>query len=95
MFVVRIRPRERILTQGKAGRAYGFHIENAYYRDLKTGRAFFLAATIHANADGVMNDDKYEYDTVTRPFLANLGAVVARAVFDGRRRRGAPPAPKP
>lgn len=44
---------------------------------------FLLTATIHANADGIFNDDKYEYDEVAIPFLASLG----RAVLDYERSR--------
>lgn len=36
---------------------------------------------LYTNADGVLNDDEYEYETVADPFLADLGEVVARAVW--------------
>ena len=32
-----------------------------------------LTATIYVNSDGVMNDDKYDYDEIGLPFLYKLG----------------------
>jgi hypothetical protein len=81
--VLRVRPRPRLEVRGKAGKAYGFHVENAYYRELESGRGFLLAVAVFANADGVMNDGRYDYTTVTEPFLRAVSEVVARRVFDG------------
>lgn len=67
----------------KTGEAYGFSIENAWVVDESTGRGFFLAATLYTNADGILNDDAYEYATVAAPFLADLGEAAARWVWEG------------
>jgi hypothetical protein len=90
--VQKVRPRPDLEVRGKAGRAYGFHVENAWYRDRRTGRAFFLAAAVYANEDGVLNDGRYEYGRVSEPFFTALGERVARAVFDapGARRSRKP-----
>ena len=69
---------ERVESSGKIGRAYGFSIENSYVRNPANGRAVFVTAVLYTNADGVLNDDKYEYETVADPFFANLGEVVAQ-----------------
>jgi hypothetical protein len=69
---------------GKSGQAYGFLSEVAYVVDRAGGAEFMLAAAIHANADGIYNDDRYEYDGVSLPFMASLG----RAVLETE--RGAP-----
>jgi len=69
---------ERVESTGKNGRAYGFSIENSYLHNPKNGRAVFVTAVIYTNADGILNDDKYEYETVADPFLENLGELVAR-----------------
>lgn len=82
--VRRVLSPERIRVYDKVGLAYGFMIDNAYVVDVETGRAFFLAATIYANSNGVLNDDEYDYETVAKPFLADLGEAVARAIFLGR-----------
>jgi hypothetical protein len=44
-----------------------------------------LAASIQANADGIFNDNRYEYDTVAIPFMA----AWARAVLEVERERSA------
>lgn len=72
------RPGERVEITGKIGRAYGFSVENAYVHNPKNGRAVFLTAVLYTNADGVLNDDQYEYETVADPFFADLGELIAR-----------------
>lgn len=79
--LLRLVPRERLRIYNKVGLAYGFSTENAYIVDVETGNAFFLAATIYTNEDGILNDDVYEYDTVALPFFADLGEAVARSVL--------------
>lgn len=69
---------KRIEVTGKTGRAYGFSIENSYVRNPKNGRAVFVTAVLYTNSDGVLNDDKYDYETIADGFLADLGELVAR-----------------
>jgi hypothetical protein len=35
-----------------------------------------LTATILVNENQIFNDGNYEYDTIGKPFLANLGRVI-------------------
>ena len=63
----------------KIGQAYGFLIDNAYVVDEAKGIEFLLSAVLYVNADGVLNDDKYEYDTIGFPFLRDLGLRVYEA----------------
>jgi hypothetical protein len=79
--VRKVLPRTRLRYLGKAGRAYGFHIANEYIEDLESGRAVLVTAAIYANPDGVMNDDLYDYEGSTQPFMRALGDVVARAAL--------------
>jgi len=72
------RPGERVEITGKIGRAYGFSVENAYVHNPKNGRTVFLTAVLYTNADGVLNDDQYEYEAVADPFFADLGELIAR-----------------
>lgn len=74
----RVLDAERIASYDKIGQAYGFTTDNAWIVDEATGRSFFLAATLYTNADGVLNDDRYDYDSVALPFLADLAEVIAR-----------------
>jgi hypothetical protein len=57
--------------------------------DFERGVEFFLTATILVNEDGIFNDDKYEYETVGKPFLARLGQVIYEYEL-GRKRRHKP-----
>ncbi len=66
---------------GKSGRAYGFHLENAYIENVTTGRAAFIAVTVYANPNEILNDDDYGYDDLSKPLLAKLGRVLTRAVL--------------
>lgn len=81
--MMRVMPLDRILYTGKAGKAYGFHLDNAYVEDRKSGRAMAVTVVGYANANGVLNDNLYEYDTVTRPLLLGLGELLASAVLLG------------
>ena len=73
----------------KVGDAYGFMLDNAYIVDFERGVEFMLTAVIYANENGIFNDNTYEYDTVSFPFMSHLG----KAIFDyeiNRKRRGRP-----
>jgi hypothetical protein len=56
----------------KLGQAYGFSLDNAYVEDAETGRSFFLTACLYTNRNGVLNDNRYEYESVAEPFLSQL-----------------------
>lgn len=60
----------------KYGQAYGFSTENSLIFYAGTGQEIFVAATLYTNADGVLNDDRYEYREVALPFFAALGEGV-------------------
>ena len=79
--VRRVIPSSAARVYDKSGQAYGFTTENAWIVDVRTGRSFFLAATLYTNPNGVLNDDDYAYDTVALPFLADLGEAAARVVW--------------
>lgn len=79
--IERVRPRGQSQIFQKVGQAYGFLIHNAYIVDKATKKSFFLTAAIYGNADGVMNDDKYDYDSVSFPALADVGEAFTRDAF--------------
>ncbi len=64
---------DHIKIYNKVGYAYGTLTDCAYIKDIKNNVDFMLSATILVNKDGVFNDDKYEYDEIGLPFLAQLG----------------------
>jgi hypothetical protein len=60
----------------KVGWAYGCLTDVSYVADFKNNVEFMLTATIYVNADGILNDDKYEYESVGWPFMYKLGQAV-------------------
>jgi beta-lactamase class A len=70
------RPDEHIRIFNKPGDAYGHMIDAAYVADYKNKVEFFVSAIIYCNSDGILNDDKYDYDTIGFPFMKNLGRVL-------------------
>ena len=62
----------------KVGLAYGFVIDNAYIIDTRNNVEFLLTAVIYSNPNETMNDDDYDYEKTSIPFLASLG----RKIYD-------------
>lgn len=60
----------------KVGDAYGQLLDVAYIVDYENKIEFFLSATIYCNTDGVLNDDKYDYDQIGFPFMKHLGQAI-------------------
>lgn len=69
----------------KAGWAYGFLTDASYVVDFKNKVEYMLTAVIYVNSDGILNDDKYEYETVGWPFLYQLGQTIYQ--YELRRKR--------
>jgi hypothetical protein len=67
---------EQIRIFNKAGWSYGFLTDAAYIVDFEKNIEFMLSATIYCNADGILNDDVYDYDAVGLPFLEKLGQTI-------------------
>lgn len=65
-----------ITIYNKAGDAYGFLLDNAYIIDKKNKIEFLVTAVIYCNEDGILNDNKYDYETVGLPFMKNLGQLL-------------------
>lgn len=81
---------EGVTVRNKSGLAYGFVIDNAYIEDAKSGAAFFLAAVISVNMNGVYNDNDYAYKEVAFPFMKQLGALVLAYEREQKRSRPTP-----
>ena len=60
----------------KVGDAYGFLLDIAYIMDPEKKVEFMLSAVIYCNSDGIINDSKYDYDSVGYPFYKNLGQLI-------------------
>jgi len=60
----------------KAGWSYGFLIDNAYIIDTVNNIEFMISAVIYVNKDGVLNDNKYEYEETGYPFFKEVGEII-------------------
>ncbi|WP_298715793.1 serine hydrolase [Chitinophaga sp.] len=60
----------------KSGWAYGFLTDVAYFADFANKIEFLLSARIYTNTDGIIGDDTYDYETIGKPFLRELGAII-------------------
>lgn len=78
---------QNIRIFNKVGDAYGFLIDNAYIIDFEKGVEFMLTVTIYCNSDGVFNDDKYDYDAVGYPFMANIGKAIYNYEVSRKKKR--------
>ena len=78
---------ENIRIFNKEGDAYGHLIDVTYVVDLKNKVEFFLSAVIYCNSDGVLNDDKYDYDNIGLPFMKHLGQVIYDLELKRERKR--------
>ena len=69
-----IPPNIRIFN--KPGWSYGFLTDVAYIVDFKNKIEFMLSAVIYVNSDGILNDNKYEYDEIGYPFFKEIGNII-------------------
>jgi hypothetical protein len=60
----------------KVGWAYGFLIDASYVVDFKNNVEFMLTSTVYVNSDEILNDDKYDYETIGHPFMYQLGQTI-------------------
>ncbi|HEU0063780.1 MAG TPA: serine hydrolase [Flavisolibacter sp.] len=60
----------------KPGWSFGFLTDAAYVVDFKNNIEFMLSATIYVNSDGILNDNKYEYEEIGYPFFNELFNII-------------------
>lgn len=65
-----------IRSFNKPGWSYGFLTDVAYIVDFKHKVEFMLSGVIYVNRDGVLNDDKYEYEETGYPFFREVGNII-------------------
>ena len=73
----------------KVGWSYGFLTDASYVADFAHNIEYMLTATIYVNSDNILNDDKYEYESIGRPFLYQLGQIIYQ--YDLHRKRTVKP----
>jgi hypothetical protein len=70
----KIPPHIRVFN--KVGWAYGFLTDVSYVIDTKNNIDYMLSATVYVNSDGVINDSKYDEESMGFPFFKALGKAV-------------------
>jgi hypothetical protein len=67
---------ETVRVFNKVGWSYGFLTDVSYIADFKNKVEYMLSATIYVNSDGILNDNKYEYENIGHPFMYQLGQTI-------------------
>jgi hypothetical protein len=80
---------EGVRVFNKVGWAYGFLTDASYVADFSNHVEFMLSATLYVNSDGVINDNRYDYDAIGHPFLFRLGQIIYEFELN-RKRQYAP-----
>lgn len=70
----------------KTGWSYGFLTDVAYIVDFKNNVEFMLSGTIYVNKDGILNDDKYEYEETGYPFFKEIGNIIYEYELNRKRK---------
>ena len=82
-------PPPYIRVFNKTGWSYGFLTDAAYIVDFKNKVEFMLTGVIYVNRDGVLNDNKYEYEETGYPFFKEVGNIIYQYEL-GRQRKHVP-----
>ena len=81
---------EELLYSNKAGKALGFHLDNAYIAigpklGILEGKAvgqgevtrkMFITLGMYVNRNGILNDNKYQYHSISKPVFKAIGFAV-------------------
>jgi beta-lactamase class A len=67
---------ESLAIASKNAESYGYIGDSAFVHDPARGIAFALSAVLFVDRDGVLNDGRYAYQEIGRPFLRELGSAV-------------------
>lgn len=65
-----------VKTISKIGISHGFTTESAVVVDSLNNVVFQLSVSIYTNANNTVNDGKYEYEQVAKPFIAEFSKLV-------------------
>lgn len=82
----KLNPPPEIRSFSKPGWSYGYLTETAYIVDFKNKVEFMLSAVIYVNSDGVLNDDKYEYEKIGWPFFREVGNIMYQYELERNRK---------
>ena len=80
---------QHIRSFNKTGWSYGFLTDVCYVVDVKNHVEFMLSGNIYVNKDGILNDNKYEYEEIGFPFFREVGEKIYQYEI-GRKRKYKP-----
>ena len=66
-----------LVVENKVGWAYGFLSDMAHLKQVN--RECFISCKMYLNRDGVLNDGQYEYESIGRPAMAEIGRLLLAA----------------
>ena len=69
---------QSLRTFSKIAYSYGFTSETAYL-PVDENKGLFLSMAIYTNANGILNDGKYEYEEVARPVFNRISTLIYEA----------------
>ena len=92
----KLQKNEDIYYLNKAGKALGFHMDNAFiaygkeagiikksgFPKVSPRRGLFVTVGLYVNKDQVLNDDQYEYSQVSVPVLNAIGYAIGRYLIN-------------
>jgi hypothetical protein len=78
-------PPKHIRIFNKPGWSYGYLTDAAYIVNFETNTECMISAVIYVNRDGILNDDKYEYQEIGYPFFKEIGEIIYQ--YDKERKR--------
>jgi len=78
---------EYIRSFNKTGWSHGFLTDVCYIVDFRNNVEFMLSGSIYTNSDGVLNDNKYEYNEIGYPFFREVGEIIYNYELNRRRRK--------
>ncbi len=82
-------PTDDLRSFNIVGLSYGYVADCAYFAEPSTGTEFMLSAVLYVNRDGILNDGRYEYESVGWPFLRDLGLMIYQ--LEKKRNKPNPP----
>ncbi|HRO84418.1 MAG TPA: serine hydrolase [Niabella sp.] len=78
---------EYIRSFNKTGWSHGFLTDVCYIVDFRNNVEFMLSGSIYTNSDGVLNDNKYEYNEIGYPFFREVGEIIYNYELNRKRRK--------
>lgn len=70
----------KLFSRGKLGLSYGFASETVFIQKPESNGGYLLTYSIYVNENDTVNDGKYEYEEVAKPFARELAMAIQKYV---------------